>query len=220
MNGTRLLIACVVVLVVSAGHVQAGFIPFGPQNDVLFDTVVNDWGWTEIYRVNAEVDFVDIEDVFAGASTYVMLAAIQDDTFTIEVLAAALTSEVRTYTAFNETHTANGAEWYYNNGSMGFAGLDDTIDQSPGIYGDGLGLDERDRLSWFTWDGVSNAPGYSYVPTEMDGGARASTFLTYEGWDKVVFTMGAVPEPTSLLIWSIGLVGVTCVGSRRRKRTV
>lgn len=200
---------------------RAGFVPVGVQNDVSFDTVVNNWGWSVLYRGDYGASGLSVSSIFASAGQYVMLAAIRDGSPTIEVLAAALTSDVLTYTAPNTTHTANGSEWYFNSLSMGFAGIGDTINQESADINHstffGPNPAERDRLSWHT-TGPSNGP-----PTTLRGGWRAGTydFLNYStDWDRIVLTTNdppaAVPEPTSLVVLGSGFFGLALA---RRRRT-
>lgn len=184
---------------------------------------MNDWGWTPIYRGDYS-DTVSIPTVFSGAQQYLMIAGIQDGSLTIDVLGAALTSDILTYTSYNETHTANDVNWYYNGYSMGFAGLGDTINQSSAdINGsDWSPPSERDRLSWHTF-----GPLYSDgAPTEINGGWRSgdNIFLNQStDWDRVVFTSNGpsavpTPEPST---WAMMLLsfGFMAFYMRRKKAT-
>lgn len=194
-----------------AAQVKAAFIPVGVQNDVAVSTVTGAWGWTQIYRDDYNVYGVPISTVFAGASDYVMLGAVNKATDTIHVLAAALTSDVLTYTARDQTHAANGAEWYFNGGSMGFAKLGDSIRQNSA---DILSTNGAQRLSWHT------NGGYASTPTIMNGGWRAGEFIglnSSTAWEKIVFTasVAPVPEPASIAMWGLGALGL---GYARRKR--
>src|SRR5205085_5512737 len=145
----------------------------------------------------------------------------QDGSETFDVLAAALASDVRTYTAYNQTHSANGSEWYYNAYSIGFAGLGDTIYQSEA---DTNGFNERDRLSWHaTTQGNYFGFDPSQEPNYIDGGWRSGTNLGLNfdsGWDRVILTLDAgaeVPEPATLTIWTLGALGCVAAAYRRRK---
>ena len=68
--------------------------------------------------------------MFSGHQDYIMLGAINGDSDTITLLAAVKWSDFITYTADNVTKSLNGAEWYINGDSLGFAGLGDTINQT------------------------------------------------------------------------------------------
>lgn len=226
----QLAAACVATLLAVAGQVQAGVIvPTGVHNDVSFDTVTNDWGWSLLYRGSYSETNLSISSVFGGAGEYLMIGAIQKGSSTIEVLAAALTSDVLNYTPRNSTHTANGVEWYYNRHSMGFAGLGDTINQTTA---DTNGPDERDRLSWHT-----GATGDSFAPTVIDGGYRAGSYygLNFStDWERVVFTASpsaippapnvvsdpaVIPEPSAFAVFGIAalVAGIFAWRGRQKK---
>ncbi len=194
--------------------VGGAFLPYGPQNDVALDTVLNDWGWSIAYRGHYG-DSVSLDTMFGGATgEYIMLAGINNATNTIDVLAAALKTDVLTYTAYNTTHAANGSEWYCNEYSLGFAGLGDTIRQySADVYDAwDVGVPERDRLSW-------HASGdYESIPTYINGGWRSgtNTGLNYStDWDRLVLTSNVVPLPAGVLL---GILGLGVAQWRLRKR--
>lgn len=183
-------IACFFSLLFFSWGAMAATLPYGVQNDIALNTVLNTWGWTITYRGDYNAT-VPISTLFAGTGEYVMLAAIQDGYSTIEVLAAALKSEVMTYTALNVTHTSNGVNWYYNGGSLGFAGAGDTITQGSA---DTTGQSERDRLSWHT------SGGYSFAPTQINGGWRAGSYTSLNSatnWDRLVLTMSVAAPAIS-----------------------
>jgi hypothetical protein len=184
----------------------AGTVPFGPQNDVPLNTVVDDWGWSVVYRGDYR-DTVSFDTMFGGATgSYVMLAGIQDGSNTIDVLAAALKTDVLMYTPGNTPHIANGSEWYCNGDSMGFAGLGDTIFQSSADAWDVFSGSpwERDRLSWHTYD----SGGSGFVATVVNGGWRSGTNIGLNfntDWDRLVLTYEPVPLPGAFLLGAIGL---------------
>jgi hypothetical protein len=223
MKRTVLLSAAFAFLFCGAETAKAGFLPVGVQNDVQLSTVTGAWGWSIIYQDSYSVDSVAISTAFAGAGDYLMLGAIRHGSSTIEVLAAALTSDVMTHTAQHVTHTANGAEWYFNGGSLGFAGLGDTIFQTQA---DVNGFNERDRLSWHTNGPAGFIGEYSAAPTHIRFGWRAGTFTGLNGsteWDKIIFTMNAeanpVPAPAGLMLVATALPFAGFLGLRRRKKT-
>lgn len=192
---------------------QASFIPVGVQNDVAIDTVVNDWGWNQIYRDDYGSS-VSIDNAFAGHGKYVMLGAIFDNSASISVLAAVLWDDFITYTARNVTHEANGAQWYNNGGSLGFAGLGDSINQNSA---DTNTTNGNLRLSWHT------SGGYSSLANSINGGWRAGNSLGLNNstaWDRVIFTADDInlsPVPVPAAAWLFGSALLGFFGFSRKK---
>ena len=215
MNSKLKALAAVAVLALSSTAAEAQtYTPVGVQNDVSYSDVING-GWSEVYRgdYGSNVSVASIFDQIAAGSQ-VMLAAIQDGSTTFDVLAAASVEDVLQVTAKNQTHTANGANWYFNGSSMGFAGLNDVIDQNTAdIAGSGeWGYSvERDRLSWHTQG--SNASDMT-----LNGGWRSGSNIWLNSstdWNRVVLVAAPVPEPET---YALLLAGLGMVGSMARRR--
>ena len=161
-------------LVFAAFSAQAAsYTPTGVQNDVDYNSVLNG-GWKIVYQ-GAYGATTSISDLFGSiaAGSKVMLAAKNIASSVFDVLAWAGLEEVTQYTGLNQTHQANGVEWYYNGYSMGFAGAGDTNYQNSA---DTNGQSERDRLSWHTsisegW----NKPHRHRLNTLRAVGAQATT---------------------------------------------
>lgn len=194
------LLAC--ALPFSAPVTQASVIPSGIQYDVPLNLVTQSWGWTLLRREQYGHQAISFDTFFAGHSDWIMIGAIESGLQTISLLAAIEWNDFVQYTPRDETHVANGARWYNNGGSLGFAGVDDTIKQRSA---DVNGLYEKDRLSWHTQG------GYGSLATSVYGGWRAGDRLwqnsfTNTRWEKVVFTRSAaVPTSGSLLLLLTGL---------------
>lgn len=205
------LLACVVPL--SAPAVQASVIPTGIHYDVPLNMVTQSWGWTLLRREAYGHQAISFDTFFAGHSDWIMIGAMESGLQTISLLAAIKWNDFIQYTPRDVTHVANGARWYNNGGSLGFAGVDDTIKQRSA---DVNGLYEKDRLSWHTQG------GYASLPTNVYGGWRAGDRLwqnsfTSTRWEKLVFTRSAaVPAPSSALLLLAGLGVFLC----RRRRAV
>ena len=227
-NYRLVLIAwCMLITQVSLGHASV-VVPVGPQNDVLLSDVTGSMGWTLLLRTDYSNFDIDIASTLAsaGANDLIMLGAIRDGSLTIDVLAATTIADATALTPYNTTTTSNGSEWYFNNYSMGFAGLGDTIFQSTA---DTNGVSERDRLSWHTGGagaGFDQGAGPNVVPIQIDGGWRSgnNTWLNGDsGWDKLIFVArsadnGVVPEPATLLVWSGLGLAAACSYYAKKKR--
>jgi hypothetical protein len=199
-----------------SGFSNAGIIPFGVQDDISISTVTNDWGWSLCHQETYSTVGTTITNLFDNCTgDYVMLASGLANSSILDVAAAALFSAVTTYTAQNNTHLANGVEWYHNGGSLGFAPQGATIYQNSadvnasGLHG-GSAIDSTSplRLSWHT------AGGYESNPTQLNGGWRSGSntgLNSAQNWNRYVFTANApssVPEPSTLAIFALGIMGL------------
>ncbi len=212
----------------AVAQAEASFVPVGVQNDVAVGTVTG-WGYVEIYRGTYSEEF-SLGDVLApyGDAAQVILAGHYVESEVFDVLASASKAEVLTITDYNQTHTANGAEWYSNDSSLGFAGLGKAINQnSADTYGTSFfnapgctltqscfqpdQVDERDRLSWATSD-----------LNEVTAGWRSGDNVNLQSatdWERVVFvnTNPPAPVPVPAAVWLLGSGVAGLVSGRRRK---
>lgn len=204
----------------------SSYTPTGVQNDVDYNSVLNG-GWSIVYQ-GAYGSSFSISEVFGNiaAGAKVMLAAKHVASSVFDVLAWAGLEEVTQYTAYNQTHQANGAEWYFNGYSMGFAGLGDIIQQSSAdVNGSSwVGTPERDRLSWHTSTDSNWGQDSAAVPQYVEGGWRSGSNIglnNSQDWQRYVLVfqdnIAPVPEPETYAMLLAGLGLITVVARRRRK---
>jgi hypothetical protein len=210
-------VALFVSLGLSSGAATAAtYNPVGVQNDVSVTTVA-DGGWSVLYQGLHRDTRISLADIFAGAGDLVMLASRRVGASSYDVLATIETSVfVNLQTARDQTITANGALWYQNGWSMGFAGLGDTIRQNSA---DTQGRNERDRLSWHTNIGVAGR-SHTQAAQELSFGWRSGNNTGLNGstqWERVILTadVAAVPVPAALPLMMFALGGLVTL--RRRK---
>lgn len=208
-------------LVFAAFSAQAAsYTPTGVQNDVDYNSVLNG-GWKIVYQ-GAYGATTSISDLFGSiaAGSKVMLAAKNVASSVFDVLAWAGLEEVTQYTGLNQTHQANGVEWYYNGYSMGFAGAGDTIQQNSADINGSANANqtpERDRLSWHT------GGGYNVAPTVVNGGWRSGDNIwlnNSQDWQRYVLVqdnIAPVPEPETYAMLLAGLAIMGAAAARRRK---
>jgi hypothetical protein len=215
MNIKMLQAAVAGLLLSVSGFTNAGFIPTGIQSDVEYNTVTNVWGFEEIYRDNSDCTWdasdCDFNTMFAGIqdSDIIMIGTMLDG-LTFDLAAATTFESLMTHTAYNLTHEDNGVLWYNNAGALGFTQVGTTISQGtadiqPGDY----------RLSWHTLDINSGNGTYSNESSALLWGYRSGE--NYGSMERVILVQrtAVVPEPTSLAIFALGIMGLA---SRRFKK--
>ncbi len=206
-----LLSVCLLAAMQSA---VAGVIPVGAKNDVSINTVTNDWGWEFIYRnaYNVNHDSGDKYNYYFGnakSGDWIMLGSINNSNNTFDVLAAVSFDDLLgSFTFGDDTKNFNGSSWYnVEDYSIGFAGLGKSVSLTSA---DTAGGDERDRLSW-------------HMHEHYDAGYRSGDNVGLNestDFDKAVLvyrSSNSVPEPTSIAILGLGLVGLAFA---RKKKSV
>ena len=89
-------------------------------------------GWEECWSGSYKDDGPELATLYEQCSrANLMLACRETGASEFIVLAHAPRDDVFTTTSGNETHLANGVEWYRNLGAWGFAKLGDTIMAIP-----------------------------------------------------------------------------------------
>jgi hypothetical protein len=232
-TSTVVFVTAAVAALTSVGSFKAhgSFVPYGVQENVPVSTVTGSWGWQVAYSDVYGSGDVSISTLFASvpAGSYVMYAARPVGAANYTLLAAALESDARSYTARNTTTTANGAEWYYNGGSMGFAGLGDIITQNSADIQDSsldyyTGQNGNLRLSWHTsaYTGSGYNQDYNLSPVELEPGWRAgyADWLNSSvDWERAVL-FAPVPEPSTYLAGALLLLpfGASAMRSLRNRK--
>lgn len=212
----RKFLATMLVALLGTGVSAATYDPYGVQNDVSVSTVTGG-GWSVLYSGTYADNFV-LNTALKKAGSKIMLAARRVGSDTFDVLAAVDSSIfLGLFTNRDETVSTNGAAWYKNGLSVGFAGAGDAIFQnSADVAGSGdFGFTtvERDRLSWHTF-------GTNARDILVENGWRSGSNIwlnTTTDWERLVLTTGvsAVPLPASLPLL---LVGIGAIGALRRKK--
>lgn len=186
--------------------------PIGVQTNVDDATVFG--SWQVLYSSLYSQSGIALGDIYSGANDQIMLAARQVGSDNFALLATIDTSTLTgLHTARNETVEANGAQWYANGLSMGFAGSGSAIFQ---FDADILSSDGAQRLSWHTNSGAYI--GASYAATEIGAGWRAGTaYFAYGGWERFILTeIPDVPMPPALPLFLCSMSMLTMMARRRR----
>lgn len=221
----RVAIKAAAVLLLASPLSAATYAPFGPQNDVT-KTDVTSGGWTLVYSGGMD-QTVPYSTAFAGLLDWVLIAAAPVGSATFDLLGSIRTADFEALpTVLNATETHNGAGWYRNGYSLGFAPAGATIQQASADIEEssvnatvptGPGTDQR--MSWHT-DYFANE-----APVELDGGWRSGENLYLNSastWERFVFTasdaslgiIAPVPLPAAGWMLLMGLGGMALL--RRR----
>ncbi len=207
------------VLGLGTAAVAATYTPFGPQNDVAKSNVTGG-GWTQVYSglFNASVSY---DTVFNNLSDWVMIASGTVGSSDFDLLASIRVEDFNAIaTGRNVTELHNGAEWYRNSGSLGFAPAGATISQNSADVQEVRGPTADQRMSWHTQQG-----GYDSAPTQLLYGWRSGVntgLNSSNGWERFVFTasdedlgLTPVPLPASGLLLIAGFGGLAFMRKRK-----
>ena len=178
---------------------NAGLIPVGIQTDIDTNTLTNN-GWSLNFQSAWSSQAAHDYEMFAGIALdeYVFIGALDTGTSNIALGAAVLYSDLLNYTSGNNTNDYNGASWYFREDySMGFAAIGESISLNSADTSNDAG--SLSKLSWHMHNGYT--AGYRVGNLKSNSSAQ---------FQKVVFRTSAteVPEPTTLAIFGLGLLGL------------
>ncbi|MET3115909.1 hypothetical protein AAKU64_000112 [Undibacterium sp. GrIS 1.8] len=204
-------ILCLLGSAVASNANAAFYNPFGPQQNVTMSTIL-DGGWTECYSATMST-FVgnSAQNVLSQCSGgYLMMAGRATGSDVFQLLAETTFSDAtfNTGTGTQNVHTSNGSDWYFaSNWSWGFTDV-----------GSGVSLNEC--------DGKSGADRMCLHTVNGAGGYRIGNNTGLNGstsFEKVFFvsngaSQAEVPEPATIAMFGLGLLGLAAVRQRSTKK--
>ncbi|WP_440875199.1 PEP-CTERM sorting domain-containing protein [Thalassotalea sp. PLHSN55] len=181
---------------------NAGLIPSGIQTNVDKNTVNNTWNWSECASFPSFMT-VDFTSTIAGCSgDHLAMAIYQDGSDDYAIFAGAAYNDVLLETDAG-SHVANGVQWYFNADSFpwswGFTEVGATTNRNNCdvnlLFNNNLGMCWHTGVNAVSGGWAFNNGSFNYLDSSFT---------------RVLLTTNAssVPEPSSLLIFALGIIGL------------
>lgn len=209
-----LLKSLIAAAALTAGAAHAAVVPVGVQTNVSV-AQVQSWGWTTCYQGNY-YDYASIAGIKSScAGNYVMMADKNYGSTNYSILAAASFADVFTNTGDwnNNTHVANGSQWYYSdNWSIGYTSLGSPVYRNScdiALYGYYVAQPTVGSC-WHTGGGNLNW-GWGFNAGNGWQSTQERFFLVSNGPTQV-------PEPGSFALLGLGLLGLAAARKSIKSR--